>query len=87
MRNPGRRAEPSRASALTYPDMPNPRSVPRRPSGTIVAGVLAAAMAVSVFPSLVLGILAGSLIDDLGIGRTEIGIAVAAALPMLGVDG
>jgi len=43
-----------------------------------IATVTAAAMAVSVFPSLALGILAGFLIDDLTIGRTELGIAVAA---------
>jgi predicted MFS family arabinose efflux permease len=34
-------------------------------------------MAVSVFPSLALALLAGFVIEDVGIGRTELGIAIA----------
>lgn len=40
--------------------------------------VLALAMAVAVFPSLSLGVLATFLFDDLGITRTQLGIAVAS---------
>lgn len=44
----------------------------------LVVAVLALAMAVAVFPSLSLGVLAAFLFDDLGITRTQLGIAVAS---------